>query len=88
MHCSVILPGDPKEDLSFNKNDSAPYLPKGIVINPNYDWEDDAYSQYPLSQKLLYMNYTLKALQNCIPVYRRTYAALIQLLPTLSQLIT
>ncbi|MDB5110857.1 MAG: glycogen operon protein, partial [Mucilaginibacter sp.] len=33
--------GHPDEDLSFSETDSAPYLPKSVVINPNFDWEED-----------------------------------------------
>ncbi len=33
--------GHPDEDLSFSKTDSAPYVPKSVVIDPNFDWEGD-----------------------------------------------
>jgi isoamylase len=28
------------DDLSFSKTDSAPFVPKSVVINQQYDWED------------------------------------------------
>ena len=30
--------GHPDEDLSFDERDSAPFLPKSIVVDPNFDW--------------------------------------------------
>lgn len=33
--------GNAEEDLSFSETDSAPYLPKSVVIDPNFDWEGD-----------------------------------------------
>ncbi|ASU33359.1 glycogen debranching protein GlgX [Mucilaginibacter xinganensis] len=33
--------GSPAEDLSFSETDSAPYVPKSVVIDSAFDWEDD-----------------------------------------------
>src|SRR5215203_2051423 len=33
--------GHHAEDLSYSELDSAPYIPKSVVINPNFDWEGD-----------------------------------------------
>ncbi len=33
--------GHPDEDLSFSETDSAPFMPKAVVIDESYDWEDD-----------------------------------------------
>jgi isoamylase len=33
--------GDDKKDLSFSEEDSAPFIPKGVVIDPAFDWEGD-----------------------------------------------
>src|SRR5688572_30874048 len=33
--------GNPGEDLSFSETDSAPFLPKSVVVDPNFDWEGD-----------------------------------------------
>ena len=33
--------GNHDEDLSFNKTDSAPFMPKSVVIDPGFDWEED-----------------------------------------------
>ncbi|MDN3551161.1 hypothetical protein [Mucilaginibacter aquaedulcis] len=42
--------GHPDGDLSFSKTDSAPYIPKAVVIDPSFDWQDDK------SPKLKYYN--------------------------------
>ncbi|NCC37360.1 MAG: glycogen debranching enzyme GlgX, partial [Chloroflexia bacterium] len=31
----------PDEDLSYDERDSAPCLPRCVVIDPRFDWEDD-----------------------------------------------
>ena len=33
--------GHPDGDLSFDERDSAPFMPKAVVVEDNYDWEDD-----------------------------------------------
>ncbi|MCE7042874.1 glycogen debranching protein GlgX [Dyadobacter sp. CY312] len=33
--------GSEKEDLSFSDTDSAGFMPKAVVINPEFDWQDD-----------------------------------------------
>lgn len=35
-------PGSPEEDLSFNEADSAPYIPKSVVVDQHFDWGDDS----------------------------------------------
>jgi glycogen operon protein len=42
--------GHPDADLSFSEMDSAPFVPKSVVIDPAFDWEGDA------SPKLQYYN--------------------------------
>jgi isoamylase len=34
--------GHPDEDLSFDERDSAPFMPKSVVIDPNFDWHGQA----------------------------------------------
>lgn len=46
--------GHKDEDLSFDEQDSAPYLPKCVVIDPSYDWEDDAAPQTGLYKSIIY----------------------------------
>jgi isoamylase len=33
--------GSPKKDLSRDERDSAPFVPKCVVVDPSYDWEGD-----------------------------------------------
>lgn len=46
--------GHPDEDLSFSKTDSAPYIPKSVVIDPNFDWEDDAPPKISYHKSIIY----------------------------------
>mgnify|MGYP006140913375 CR=1 FL=1 len=34
--------GDAEQDLSYSDVDSAFFAPKGVVIDPSFDWGDDA----------------------------------------------
>jgi glycogen operon protein len=38
--------GHPDKDLSFDERDSAPFVPKAVVVSDDYDWSDD---QRPLT---------------------------------------
>ena len=45
----------PDKDLSFSYLDSAPYVPKTVVVNDNdYDWQNDTPLHYPLSDSIIY----------------------------------
>lgn len=33
--------GHPDQDLSFSETDSAPYIPKSVVVDPNFEWDGD-----------------------------------------------
>jgi len=33
--------GNENQDLSFSETDSAPFMPKAVVVDPHFDWEDD-----------------------------------------------
>jgi isoamylase len=46
--------GHEDQDLSRNDEDSAPFLPKCVVIDPAYDWEDDAGPEVPLHNTIIY----------------------------------
>jgi glycogen operon protein len=41
-------------DLSFNGEDSASYIPKSVVINPQYDWEGDQSPNIPYNESNIY----------------------------------
>ncbi|MBD3289558.1 glycogen debranching protein GlgX [candidate division KSB1 bacterium] len=42
------------EDKSLNKQNSAPYLPKGIVIDPAFDWGEDRPPAIPFHKSIVY----------------------------------
>ncbi|WJI15874.1 glycogen debranching protein GlgX [Pseudoxanthomonas winnipegensis] len=46
--------GHPDGDLSFDERDSAPFMPKAVVVHDDYDWEDDERLLTPWSQTLVY----------------------------------
>ncbi len=37
--CFGYTLGDADEDLSFDERDSAPFVPKCVVVDPNFDWK-------------------------------------------------
>ncbi|MGO1545243.1 MAG: glycogen debranching protein GlgX [Gulosibacter sp.] len=43
--------GDPD---SHNEEDSAPFMPKGVVINPYFDWTGDRHPRTPYADSLIY----------------------------------
>jgi isoamylase len=45
-------PGEP--DTSRNDDDSAPYVPKGVVVDSEYDWEGDVRPNTPLHRTVIY----------------------------------
>jgi len=46
--------GNPDEDLSFSEVDSAPFIPKSVVIDPNFDWEGDKAPKTPYHRSIIY----------------------------------
>ncbi len=47
------LKGEEK-DLKINTEDSAPYLPKAIVVEDSFDWEDDRPLKIPYHNTIIY----------------------------------
>lgn len=45
---------DPEEDLSFNEDDSAPFIPKSVVIDSRFDWEDEQRPDIPYHDSVIY----------------------------------
>lgn len=45
---------DPEKDLSFSELDSAPYIPKCIVIDDSYDWEGIRPPKVPYHKSIIY----------------------------------
>ncbi|GAB3181557.1 glycogen debranching protein GlgX [Telluribacter humicola] len=46
--------GHPDGDLSFSKSDSAPFIPKSVVIDHYFDWEDDKAPKIPYHKTVIY----------------------------------
>ncbi|UYQ94573.1 glycogen debranching protein GlgX [Chitinophaga horti] len=46
--------GHPDEDLSYSGLDSAPFIPKSVVVDPAFDWEGDEPPQTPYHQTVIY----------------------------------
>ncbi len=46
--------GLPRGDLSFDRRDSAAYMPKAVVVADNFDWRDDRPPRTPWSETIIY----------------------------------
>jgi glycogen operon protein len=46
--------GNPEEDLSYSDIDSAPYIPKSVVVDNRFDWEEDKRLEIPYHQTIIY----------------------------------
>jgi isoamylase len=71
--------GHPEEDLSFSEEDSAPYVPKGVVIDPSFDWGNDKAPKIPYHKSIIYEAHVkgLTQLHPDIPEeIRGTYSAI------------
>lgn len=66
-------------DLSFSATDSAPYMPRSVVIDPNFDWEGDKFPRIPYHKTIIYETH-VKGFTKCHPEIpeniRGTYSAL------------
>ncbi|MDQ1683949.1 MAG: isoamylase, partial [Frankiaceae bacterium] len=64
---------------AFNDDDSAPHMPKSIVISPFFNWDNDRHPRTPYNETVIYETH-VKGLTNCHPGIpediRGTYAAL------------
>jgi isoamylase len=52
VHGYVV--GSPDADMSFDTRDSAPFVPKGVVVDTTFPWEGDHPPRIPLHQSLIY----------------------------------
>ncbi|MGB3207795.1 MAG: glycogen debranching protein GlgX [Crinalium sp.] len=70
---------DPNEDLSFSESDSAHLMPKAIVIDESFDWEEDRLLRTPSHETIIYELHVkgFSKLQHNMPEeLRGTYAGL------------
>jgi glycogen operon protein len=71
--------GNQDEDLSFSETDSAPFIPKCVVVDSHFDWEGDRAPKIPYHQSIIYEAHVkgFTQLHPEIPEeIRGTYAAL------------
>ena len=45
---------DPARDLSFDPRDSAPFMPRSVVVDPSFSWSNDHPLRYPLIDTVIY----------------------------------
>lgn len=62
----------PQRDLSFSEVDSAPYVPKSVVVADDYDWQDDCLPHLPLSKSIIYEAHT-KGMTMLAPKIEKAY---------------
>lgn len=71
--------GAEEKDLSFSELDSAPFIPKSIVIDPAYDWEEDKAPKISYHKSIIYemhvKGFTMSNADIPEPI-RGTYAAI------------
>ncbi len=48
----------PEQDLSFSKLDSAPYVPKSVVVDDTFDWQNDERPHIPFEKTVIYELHT------------------------------
>jgi isoamylase len=46
--------GDERADLSFDERDSAPFIPRCVVVDPAFSWGDDARPHTPWHKTIIY----------------------------------
>jgi isoamylase len=66
-------------DQKFNDKDSAPHMPKSVVVSPYFDWDNDRHPRRPYNETVIYEAH-VKGLTETHPdipeEIRGTYAAL------------
>ena len=71
--------GHPESDQSFSDSDSAPFIPKAVVVDPDFDWENDKQPNIPYHKTIIYETHVkgFTQLHPYIPVdIRGSYAAI------------
>ncbi len=69
----------PRADLSFDRRDSAPAMPKAMVVHDNTDWSDDIRPATAWSDTVIYEAHVRglsKLFEEVAPAERGTFAAL------------
>ncbi len=71
--------GSPRADLSFDRRDSAPAMPKSVVTADSFDWAGDRRPNTPWSETVIYEAHVkglTALLEEVSPPERGTFAAL------------
>jgi len=80
--CYGYTIGSEEEDLSFDERDSAPFVPKCVVVDPNFDWSGAPRQNFTPWEKTLVYEAHVKGLTQCHPgvseALRGTYAGMAQ----------
>jgi glycogen operon protein len=80
IHNTALLPYASADEPDVASDvDSAPYMPRSIVIDPHFDWENDRPLRRPLHETLIYETHVRgfsERLPGIPPALRGTYAAL------------
>jgi isoamylase len=58
--------GAPEADCSYDERDSAPFVPRGVVIDPTFDWGGDRHPNTPLHDSVIYEAH-VKGMSMCHP---------------------
>lgn len=63
----------PDADLSFSESDSAPYVPKSVVIDETFNWRNDHLLNIPLEKTVIYELHVKGFTQNSpqVPEHKR-----------------
>ncbi len=72
--------GHKDKDLSFSDSDSAPFMPKSVVIGEDYDWEGDRLLKIPYHKTVIYETHVkgfTKLNPNIPDELRGTYTGLV-----------
>ncbi|TMI82279.1 MAG: glycogen debranching protein GlgX [Bacteroidetes bacterium] len=46
--------GHPDADLTFSGQDSVPFMPRCVVIDPTFDWQEDKFPKIPYHKTIIY----------------------------------
>ena len=52
--CFGYTIGSPDDDLSFDERDSAPFVPKSVVVDPGFDWKQSHKPLVPWDRTIVY----------------------------------
>ncbi len=67
--------GHAREDLSFDRRDSARYMPKGRVVETAFSWGDDRHPSVPWHETVIYETERARLHDARIPRCRPRFAA-------------